>query len=318
MKSRFLSLVFFVMGLFSFSIARAGDLALTELPQNSPSFETVNLSNQVLPVDPVSGQLPSDGIMVPFVNPAKIEINIPARRLKLYNNNELVYEFPVAVGAPAHKTPVSERALTQIVWNPWWLPPDSPWAKDAKPTPPGPNNPLGPVKMNLGAAILLHGTNKPQSVGRPASHGCMRMNNEDAKILAWWVQSHFTDKTDPSLYDETYPKKRSQSFYVNLTTPIPVEIKYNLFEKKGDQILVHPDVYGRIANKKAALKEWLVLQGTDANNINEQQISDILSQVKKETMPVLFSSLLNQNILQPTSVTPNEELGVAAKIPFAN
>jgi hypothetical protein len=46
--------------------------------------------------------------------------------------------------------------------------------------PPGPNNPLGPRWVGLSQkGFGIHGTNQPSSVGKAASHGCIRMRNRD-------------------------------------------------------------------------------------------------------------------------------------------
>lgn len=38
---------------------------------------------------------------------------------------------------------------------------------------------LGPYRLNLGDGYALHGTNKPETIGRSVSHGCVRLRNED-------------------------------------------------------------------------------------------------------------------------------------------
>jgi lipoprotein-anchoring transpeptidase ErfK/SrfK len=73
--------------------------------------------------------------------------------------------------------------------NPWWRPPDSPWAKGLKPIPPGPGNPLGTRWMGLDAAgVGMHGTPDAASIGYSASHGCIRMRIPDAEWLFGHVQ----------------------------------------------------------------------------------------------------------------------------------
>lgn len=42
---------------------------------------------------------------------------------------------------------------------------------------------LGDYRLNLGGGYAMHGTNKPDSVGRAVSHGCIRLLNEDMKKL---------------------------------------------------------------------------------------------------------------------------------------
>ena len=43
-----------------------------------------------------------------------------------------------------------------------------------------PNNPMGVAALTLrGGEYAIHGTNRPGSVGRFVSHGCIRMYNRD-------------------------------------------------------------------------------------------------------------------------------------------
>lgn len=209
-----------------------------------------------------------------------IVINIPARELTFFNKGKALFRFPVAVGSPGYKTPVGPRALREIVWNPWWLPPDSPWAAGASPTPPGPGNPLGAVKMDLGGAILLHGTNKEYTVGTPASHGCMRMYNADAKSLAWWVQSHLTEKKDEALL-ETYAGNRSTSYHIHLENPVPVEIEYEIFGLENALVRSHPDIYSRAGNRKEKLLTMISEMGYSKEQVDESAIDDLLDKSAK-------------------------------------
>jgi lipoprotein-anchoring transpeptidase ErfK/SrfK len=51
--------------------------------------------------------------------------------------------------------------------------------------PPGPNNPVGVLWCGLSKpGIGIHGTNNPQTIGRAASHGCMRVANWDVVRLS--------------------------------------------------------------------------------------------------------------------------------------
>jgi L,D-transpeptidase ErfK/SrfK len=71
--------------------------------------------------------------------------------------------------------------------NPTWYPPPS--IREEDPTlprlvRPGPDNPLGAHALYLGwAAILIHGTNQPYSIGRRVSHGCFRLHPDNIAIL---------------------------------------------------------------------------------------------------------------------------------------
>jgi lipoprotein-anchoring transpeptidase ErfK/SrfK len=99
-------------------------------------------------------------------------------------SGRVIREYPMSPGGPGHETPTGSFEITEITEKPWWYPPSSPWAAGAKPTPPGPRNPLGPMKMRVGSSsVLFHGVpiSKFDSLGKyAASHGCLRMFPQDA------------------------------------------------------------------------------------------------------------------------------------------
>ena len=63
--------------------------------------------------------------------------------LYLYRDDKLVKSYSVATGQPAYPTPTGTFVVVNMQMDPTWLPPNSDWAKDAKPIPPGADNPLG-------------------------------------------------------------------------------------------------------------------------------------------------------------------------------
>jgi lipoprotein-anchoring transpeptidase ErfK/SrfK len=104
--------------------------------------------------------------------------------LRLYDGRSFVRSFGVATGQAIYPTPSGMWHIVTMQENPWWIPPDSAWAKGEKPTPPGPGNPLGTRWMGLDAAgVGIHGTPDAASIGYSASHGCIRMQIPDAEWL---------------------------------------------------------------------------------------------------------------------------------------
>jgi lipoprotein-anchoring transpeptidase ErfK/SrfK len=107
-----------------------------------------------------------------------------SNQLTLFNGTRTLRTFKVATGQAAYPTPTGNFAVADKQRNPWWRPPDSEWAQDAKPIPPGPGNPLGTRWMGLTAPLVgIHGTPDAASVGYSASHGCIRMYIPDADWL---------------------------------------------------------------------------------------------------------------------------------------
>jgi lipoprotein-anchoring transpeptidase ErfK/SrfK len=113
-----------------------------------------------------------------------IVIRRGSNRLTLYNGMKVVRRFGVATGQVVYPTPLGKFAIVVKWRNPWWYPPNSPWAKGEKPVPPGPGNPLGTRWMGLSApGVGIHGTPQDGSIGYSLSHGCIRMHIPEAEWL---------------------------------------------------------------------------------------------------------------------------------------
>src|SRR5690606_19936475 len=80
----------------------------------------------------------------------RLVVNVPANRLYVYENRVRTREYAVSVGLKGYETPRGEYRIRDVIWNPWWHPPESNWARGRQAEPPGPSNPMGRVKLNFG------------------------------------------------------------------------------------------------------------------------------------------------------------------------
>jgi lipoprotein-anchoring transpeptidase ErfK/SrfK len=79
-------------------------------------------------------------------------------------------------------------ALPEFRWDEKMLKEGS-RSNDALTLPPGPRNPVGVYWMGLNKkGIGMHGTDSPWTIGRSASHGCIRLANWDAAKLAAMIK----------------------------------------------------------------------------------------------------------------------------------
>jgi lipoprotein-anchoring transpeptidase ErfK/SrfK len=115
----------------------------------------------------------------------EIMIDRRKRLLLLYKGGKVAKVYRVAVGMSKYPTPRGHFRIVGKRKNPTWHNPGTEWAKDMpKFIPPGPGNPLGTRALNLSApGIRIHGTYNTGSIGRAASHGCVRMFIKDAEEL---------------------------------------------------------------------------------------------------------------------------------------
>jgi lipoprotein-anchoring transpeptidase ErfK/SrfK len=134
---------------------------------------------------PSTFDLPMVATPAPDPPPFAIIVRLSDFRLDLYEGAALRAEYPVAVGQLRFPTPPGVYHIKSKAKNPAWNNPGSAWARDMPAyVPPGPKNPLGTRALRLDReALVIHGTPNPSSVGRRASHGCMRMYRADVEAL---------------------------------------------------------------------------------------------------------------------------------------
>jgi lipoprotein-anchoring transpeptidase ErfK/SrfK len=155
----------------------------------------------------------------------RLEVDVAARKVHVYRNNQIEKSYGVAVGRKEWPTQNGEWNVTQVVWNPGWTPPpDESWSKEEEPKDPGdPDNPLGTVQMVYDAPRTIHGTNQPESIGKAASHGSIRMRNREAEELARMLMEAGGAQKDPSFFQQVR-ENRKQRQEVPLPTPIPIRV----------------------------------------------------------------------------------------------
>ncbi|GEP10538.1 L,D-transpeptidase [Methylobacterium gnaphalii] len=128
--------------------------------------------------------------VVPFTGsgmPGTVVVRTSERRLYLVNGDGTAIRYPVAVGKPG-KQWAGQTMIDGKYYQPDWSPPAV--VKRDHPHLPNlirggtPGNPMGVAAMTLrGGQYAIHGTNRPESIGRFASYGCIRMLNQDITDL---------------------------------------------------------------------------------------------------------------------------------------
>ncbi len=112
-----------------------------------------------------------------------VVISQSRRRLFLVEGAGEVITYPVAVGRMGKQWRGTVHIDGKYVY-PAWAPPvevkrAEPWLPDYIPGG-SPHNPMGARALTLsGDEYAIHGTNRPDSIGKAASYGCIRMSNRD-------------------------------------------------------------------------------------------------------------------------------------------
>ena len=113
----------------------------------------------------------------PAVHHRVIVVSLEDRKLALVEDGQVLKVYPVAIGKPATPSPVGTFTVKSHVKNPTY-------SHDGRVILPGPGNPVGTRWMGLSLkGYGIHGTNEPKSIGKAASHGCIRMAKADLEEL---------------------------------------------------------------------------------------------------------------------------------------
>ena len=152
-----------------------------------------------------------------------IVVSLEDRKLALVENGQVKKVYTVAVGKPSTPSPVGTFTIQRRVKNPMYQ-------HDGKVVEPGPGNPVGTRWMGLSVkGYGIHGTNEPNSIGKAASHGCIRMARKDLEEMYAMVSVGDTveligqrNEETAQLFSEPKPATVEQPVVVASAAPVPV------------------------------------------------------------------------------------------------
>jgi len=144
-------------------------------------------------------------IKVPQIDPPPVREKAAFLRVHLYSKTldvfgratNLLAHYPCSIAAKVEKRPLGTLYVAKAAADPSYVFNPEIFTESAEARkigrklviPPGPNNPVGAAWIGLDKpGYGIHGTPKPEQVGRTESHGCFRLANWNARHLlelAW-------------------------------------------------------------------------------------------------------------------------------------
>jgi lipoprotein-anchoring transpeptidase ErfK/SrfK len=222
----------------------------------------------------------------------RLTVNLPAFRLTLWQNGAEVGVYQIGIGRKNFPVPVGEREATAVIFNPNWIPPDSAWVRRTRGVEPyekimaaDPRNPLGKVKIPLGAGYLIHEAAKPSDIGHLTSHGCIRMLRGDLFDLAEKIITARNPPVTKLQLGQT--RRNSERLVVQLDAPLLVDINYDLQVIEGGVLHLYPDVYERGAFALDSLRSELQSAGLEVTNLTDTNLQQMLDRVDSNQQFIL-------------------------------
>lgn len=223
------------------------------------------------------------------VVPMRLALNIPSYRLEVYRGESLIRAYRVAVGDSSFPTPIGQFAISRVEWDPWWNPPASEWAKGDTVIPPGPENPMGRVKLAFRDLYFIHGTARGQSLGQPASHGCVRLANPQAVELADLVQRYGSSQLRGEQVDSIAAQAGSgNTKRFDLQRPVLLQLRYEVVEVRPDTVLLYPDIYALEGTPlKTQVLGALARAGYDTTTLDSTRVNALeLPRTGRRVIPI--------------------------------
>src|SRR5580765_836338 len=210
----------------------------------------------------------------------RIVVNLPAFRMDVFRDGALLKSYRIGIGYQEFPLPTGFRKAEMIIFNPTWTQPNESWASNPGQVVPAgaAGNPLGPIKIPIGGANLIHGGKVLAKIGTFASHGCVGLTNAEVKDFA----RDLAAATNTELKEDTmafYLKNKTRTQVVKLSQVVPVELRYETIVIQDGQLYVYRDVYNRNTNTEENLRSVLTANGINFDSLTDEEKTQALDAV---------------------------------------
>jgi hypothetical protein len=202
----------------------------------------------------------------------RIVVNIPAFRMDVFQDGTLLRSYKIGIGYQQFPLPTGFRKAEQIIFNPTWTQTIESLASDPGAVTPGgaAGNALGPIKVPIGGANLIHGGKSLGKIGTFASHGCVGLTNDEVKdFVRTLAEATRIDLTDDKIAG--YLKHRTRTQVVKIPKSVPVELRYETVVIQDGQLHVYRDVYNKNTNTEENLRAAFETNGASFDKQAKQR-----------------------------------------------
>jgi lipoprotein-anchoring transpeptidase ErfK/SrfK len=165
------------MNKWAMAVSAAAVLGVHAMGQQAATVQVPTVQTSKIQATPVAKQVTTPQTTTCARGNRVILVSLEDRKLALLEDGQVKKVYTVAVGKPTTPSPSGTFTIARRVKNPSY-------SHNGKTVLPGPGNPVGTRWMGLSVkGYGIHGTNEPKSIGKAASHGCIRMAQKDLEEM---------------------------------------------------------------------------------------------------------------------------------------
>jgi murein L,D-transpeptidase YcbB/YkuD len=150
---------------------------------------------------------------------------------------------------------------------------------------------MGRVKLNFAPLLYVHGTFERDLLGDPASHGCVRLMNDDLIELTRLVHQHLTPDLPPATLDELAASP-SLTRTIQLPRSVPFEVVYSVADVRGDFLHIYPDVYLRGGDYRKDVAAALQRDGIDPELADWSKLDALIEHAQRAKVAISLHDLM--------------------------
>lgn len=217
----------------------------------------------------------------------RIVVNAPAYRMDVFENGQLVKTYKVGIGYPEFPLPTGRRDAKQIIFNPTWTPPYSPWVKETGEVKKGqtvkagsPANPLGIAKIPIGQPALIHGGKSLAQIGGFASHGCVGLTDSQMKEFVQ-LMARIGGATLSEEQVNEYIRNKTETKTLQLGNGVVVDLRYETIVVEDGRLHIYRDVYDHDTNTEERLQQVLKAYGVSLDQFTPEERQQTLEALKE-------------------------------------
>jgi hypothetical protein len=145
---------------------------------------------------------------------------------------------------------------------------------------------MGRVKLFFLPLYFIHGTPDGESIGTPASRGCVRMRNRDVIELSRLLHSRAAPHVSSAELDRILSRP-SDTRRVNFRGEIEVVIRYDPIVVERGEIFAYPDIYDRKAIHSENVYQALMQAGYDVSQVSHDEVRRFVDRAQGLRAPLV-------------------------------